>query len=119
MTSDDASVYLGPVTPGTGAVLQNSQCAIDVAGVTVTGAGTAVTMTVPVTFKATFAGAKLVFTVMGPGLVRDLLGGCRLLEHFAVHIELGANQPQFPRRRRVGRGDGACAGHGARIRAGL
>jgi hypothetical protein len=48
-------------TPGTATTLQNSQCSLSVAGTTVTRNGNTLTLTLPITFAAGFAGAKNIY----------------------------------------------------------
>ncbi len=60
---DDAhTAWLGPVLAGTDAVLTNSQCTLAAAGSSVVASGPDVAMTVTLSFSASFAGAKTVFT---------------------------------------------------------
>lgn len=55
--NEDESVYLD-VAPGSAAVAENSRCKITGTGLTVSGSGNSLTVTVPVIFKAAFAGSK-------------------------------------------------------------
>jgi hypothetical protein len=59
--SDDASAMLGPVAPGQNAVLQNSQCRLDAASMSMWASGNTLTLNFPLTFKATFGGLKNVY----------------------------------------------------------
>jgi uncharacterized repeat protein (TIGR01451 family) len=52
------SAWLSPATPGAAGTLNNSQCSIGVAAATVTTSGTNLTLNLPVTFTAAYAGAK-------------------------------------------------------------
>src|SRR5262249_58048292 len=54
-------------TLGSGGTLQNSQCAISLAGSTAVVSGTTLTLTVPVAFTPAYAGTKTVFMYAGNG----------------------------------------------------
>ncbi len=56
LRNDADSAWLGGVAPGTAVVLENSQGHLDVAGTTVSGSGTTLTVTWRVSFKPVFAG---------------------------------------------------------------
>ncbi len=58
---DDASTASTTATPGMAATLQNSQCALDVAGVTATSNGHTLILTLPMTFEPAYAGAKNIY----------------------------------------------------------
>ena len=47
--------------PGAATTLQNSQCSLNVAGVTVSQSGNNLTLTVPMTFQTSYAGAKNIY----------------------------------------------------------
>jgi hypothetical protein len=53
--------YQGMVLPGSGMV-QNSQCSISGAGSSMSGSGNNLTVTLAITFKAAFAGNRIVYT---------------------------------------------------------
>ncbi len=59
LVNDSDSALLGPLT-GTG-VLTNSQCTLNGAGTSVSSSGTTSTLTLSLTFKSSFAGAKSIF----------------------------------------------------------
>lgn len=58
MFNDSSTQRMGPVQIGSSAHLYNSRCAINVAGTSVTRSGTNLSLTVPLTFQAEFAGNK-------------------------------------------------------------
>jgi len=58
LVNDAGNGALGPVTAGTNATLQNSQCILDASGSSSGSAGTTLTVNVALSFKAPFAGAK-------------------------------------------------------------
>jgi hypothetical protein len=57
---DAGSVWM-PVTPGAAATVDNGMCSLHGTGLTVTSTTNALTLNIPVTFAAAFAGTKLVF----------------------------------------------------------
>jgi hypothetical protein len=57
---DAGGPYSGMVLPGNGTV-QNSQCSITGAGSVVAGSGNTLTLTLPLTFKTSFAGNKVLY----------------------------------------------------------
>ncbi len=59
--ASDSSSSWSYATLGSAATLQNSQCSIPAAFVTVTVSGSNVTLTVPVNFKTAFAGQKNIY----------------------------------------------------------
>jgi uncharacterized membrane protein len=58
LLNDAGTAWSSPAAPGTAVTLSNSQCSINVAAASVTPSGTALTLNLPVTFKAAYAGAK-------------------------------------------------------------
>jgi aryl-phospho-beta-D-glucosidase BglC (GH1 family) len=58
LANDAASAWLGPVTPGMGSSIGNSQCTLNPAGSSVTTSGNTITVNVALSFNAGFAGAK-------------------------------------------------------------
>ncbi|MCX6631395.1 MAG: SBBP repeat-containing protein [Candidatus Solibacter sp.] len=58
--NDSYTAALGPVTPGQGATVQNSQCTINGTGSAVTASGSTLALTVALVFKPAFAGSKIV-----------------------------------------------------------
>ena len=58
LTDNQATAWLGGITPGSAARVSNSQCSIDGVGSSVAMSGTRLTVTVAVTFQYAFAGAK-------------------------------------------------------------
>jgi hypothetical protein len=61
LRNDAGAAWLGPITPGTAATLENSQCALVAASSAASGSGTTLTLDVGVNFKAGFVGAKNVY----------------------------------------------------------
>ena len=61
LMNDAGADFLGPITPGSAATLQNSQCTLNASGSSATIAGNTLTLNVSLTFKPAFAGAKKVF----------------------------------------------------------
>ena len=61
---NDAGIFwLGPVTPGTSGVLSNRQCGISMTGATITRSGNNLTVGIPTSFTAAFAGGKNVYMI--------------------------------------------------------
>ena len=60
LLNDNATAWL-PATVGAATTLENSQCSLNVAATTVTLSGNTLTLNVPLTFQAAFAGAKNVY----------------------------------------------------------
>jgi hypothetical protein len=59
LAADGGSQLVGPVSPGGGGTLSNSQCSVAASGISVSGSGgTNLTISVPVLFTPAFAGAK-------------------------------------------------------------
>ena len=58
LVNDAGSSYLAGLTPGSATTLQNSQCSISMAGVTIAGSGLTLSITLPVTFTPSFSGPK-------------------------------------------------------------
>jgi len=56
--NDAGTAWSSPVAPGTAVTLSNSQCAVNVAATSVTSSGTNLTLNLPVTFTAAYAGTK-------------------------------------------------------------
>jgi phage baseplate assembly protein gpV len=56
--NDAGAAWSAPVAPGTAVTLSNSQCSVNVAAASVTVSGTNLTLNLPVTFTAAYAGAK-------------------------------------------------------------
>jgi hypothetical protein len=61
LLDDAAAKYLGPITPSSGTTLQNSQCTIGGPGTSVTGAGTTLTVVLPIKASSLFGGARKVY----------------------------------------------------------
>ena len=79
--ADDSGSSWSSQTIGTPGVLQNSQCSVTVGGAAATGNGNNLTLSVPVTFKAGFTGAKQVWmyatgTTGNSGWLNKVLGPC-------------------------------------------
>ena len=60
LANDSASAWLGPISPGSGA-LQNSKCTVNGSGSSISGSGTTLTLNLALTFQPTFTGAKNIF----------------------------------------------------------
>jgi hypothetical protein len=58
LLNDANTAWYGPVTPGSTASLQNSQCTLSASGSSVMNSGTNMTVSVALSFKAAFAGTK-------------------------------------------------------------
>ena len=58
MFNDSDTVWSNPVRVGSGNTLQNSRCSVNTAGTSISGSGTVLTLTVPVTFQQVFAGTR-------------------------------------------------------------
>jgi uncharacterized repeat protein (TIGR01451 family) len=56
--NDAGTAWSSPAAPGTAVTLSNSQCSINVAAASVTPSGTNLTLNLPVTFTAAYAGAQ-------------------------------------------------------------
>jgi len=63
LVNDAASAWLGPVTPGTGSSINNSQCTLNPVGSSVSTNGDNLTYDVALTFSGSFAGTKSLFLV--------------------------------------------------------
>jgi hypothetical protein len=61
LLNDAASLWLGPLTPGSAATMQNSQCSLNGGGSSVSVSGNNLTVNVALSFKAAFAGAKNIY----------------------------------------------------------
>ncbi len=59
--NDAGSGATGPITPGSGLTLSNSQCTISGSGASASGAGDTLTLTLPITFKPAFKGQQTIF----------------------------------------------------------
>ena len=59
--ANDAGVWQGPVTLGSGSTLQNSQCSVSAAGSWATPSGNTLTLNLALAFQPAFAGAKNVY----------------------------------------------------------
>jgi hypothetical protein len=60
LLNDASSAWLAG-TVGSGQTLQNSQCAVNLAGSSVTSSGTTLTLNLAMTFKPSYAGTKSIF----------------------------------------------------------
>jgi RHS repeat-associated protein len=58
LQNDAGTAWLGPVTPGTTATLQNSQCVLNAANSSVTSSGNNLTVSIALTFQPAFNGIK-------------------------------------------------------------
>jgi hypothetical protein len=61
LLNDANTAWLGPVTPGANAVLQNSQCVLNASASSVSSSGNNLSVKVALTFKPAFAGYKTVY----------------------------------------------------------
>jgi hypothetical protein len=61
LMNDGATALMGPITPGSGATLQNSQCTVNGSGSSASIVGTVLTLNVSLTFNPAFGGNKTVF----------------------------------------------------------
>jgi streptogramin lyase len=61
LQNDAGTGWLGPITLGSGSSLVNSQCTVSAAAASFSTSGTDLTVNIPVTFTAGFAGLKSVF----------------------------------------------------------
>ena len=62
LRNDAGNAWLGGFAPGTANIIENNQAAIDCANIIVTGEGESLKLTVPVTFKPAFTGAKKLYS---------------------------------------------------------
>jgi Putative Ig domain len=62
LVRDDATGWLGPITPGASATLQNSACTISGVGSAYNGSGVNGVLTVSYSFSATYTGTKTIFS---------------------------------------------------------
>ena len=60
LVNDTVTAPLGPLTPGVLGTVENSQCKIDAASSTISGAGLELTVNVSVIFKPAFAGPHVI-----------------------------------------------------------
>jgi uncharacterized repeat protein (TIGR01451 family) len=58
---DDMGMMLAPVAPGASALLGNSQCSVNPAAATASLSGTTLTLTLPMTLTASFAGTQNIY----------------------------------------------------------
>jgi M6 family metalloprotease-like protein len=61
LANDGETTYLGPVTLGAFQILENSQCSISGAGSSAVGSGNNLTLTLAMSFKPSYLGAKNVY----------------------------------------------------------
>jgi hypothetical protein len=61
LSNDADTAWQGSTAVGSGAAVSNSQCTLSGAGASVSSSGNQLTVSVPVTFEAAFAGAKNVY----------------------------------------------------------
>ena len=61
MYNDAGTDMVGPLTPGSGGRLENSQCTINGARTSVTGTGSTLSVKLAVSFSPSFAGAQTLF----------------------------------------------------------
>jgi len=58
LANNAVTAWTGPSVVGSGAALSNSQCTVNAAGASVSTSGTNLTVNIPISFTAAFAGAK-------------------------------------------------------------
>jgi hypothetical protein len=63
--NDAGTGWLAPATVGAAGTLSNSQCSINMATASVTKSGTNLTLNLPMTFSATYTGAKITYMYAG------------------------------------------------------
>jgi hypothetical protein len=61
LMNDAATSFFGPIAPGSAGTLQNSQCALNASGSSVSMVGSTLTVNASLSFKPAFAGTKAVF----------------------------------------------------------
>lgn len=61
LVGDDGATHLGPLLQGGSGTIENSQCRVSASGLTASGAGSTLTLTIPITFKPTFNGLKNIY----------------------------------------------------------
>jgi hypothetical protein len=61
LASNDTTSWSN-VAVGTNATIQNSQCSINGSGISVSGSGNYLTLTIPITFTSAFAGTRYIYT---------------------------------------------------------
>jgi len=61
LVTDDGAAPLGPLTPGSAGIVQNSQCLLNGTGTAVSGSGDTLTLTVNLSFSPAFEGPKNVY----------------------------------------------------------
>jgi hypothetical protein len=67
LTNDAATAWQTPVTLGTSATLENSQCSVNAASSSSSGSGNTLTLSLKISFRAAFSGAKNVYTLVANG----------------------------------------------------
>jgi len=61
LSNDSTSGWVGSLTPGQSGTLQNSQCTVSGAALSVSGSGNNLTLNVPLSFQTAFSGAKNIY----------------------------------------------------------
>src|SRR5207248_454530 len=61
LMNDAGNAWLGPITPGTSATVQNSQCVVNGAQTSASGSGNTLTLNLSLNFKSTFVGGKNIY----------------------------------------------------------
>jgi hypothetical protein len=59
--NDAGNAWLGPVSLGSSATVQNSQCSINAAGSSASGTGNNLSVDLAITFKSGFHGSKRIY----------------------------------------------------------
>ena len=67
LANDAASAWLPPVVMGQSAILQNSQCAVDMAASSSSASGNNLTLTLSLTFKSVYSGSKKIYMLLYDG----------------------------------------------------
>ena len=74
LLDDAASTYLGPISPQSGATLQNSSCTIGGPGTSVTGIGNTLTIVLPITASSYFNGAHNIYLYSRDIYAKEVVG---------------------------------------------
>jgi len=69
LAGNTGASWFGPLTLGTAAGIQNSQCIVNGLGSSSSGTGNNLTVNLALTFKAAFAGTKTVWMLASDGTV--------------------------------------------------
>ena len=61
LASNDATAWMGPISPGTSGTLQNAQCSVDASKFSVAGSGPTLTLNLDITLMPSFSGLKTIY----------------------------------------------------------